>query len=329
MTYLQDNPPGRSQFRLPRRADATGAIVVHTAENGGRGAAGSAEAVAEFIQRRTGPGSYHTIADESKWIHLAPYEAEAFGEGTGGNRWALHLSFACRTVDWAMMPDDRTKRLLDQGARAAADMARWVKAEHGITVPARLITAAEYQAGQPGFISHAALDPTRRSDPGIGFPWARFLALFAYAYHMETPTMTTTEKPFAAQVNEALQLLTEHAGYTGALDGLFGPKALEALHRLKNRNESVEVAYRALRADHESLSALHKAGLHSKSELTTNLAFSKAESARLAAELLDVKAGLEAARADLDELRRRPASELVDALAVHVGHMATLLEDRP
>lgn len=305
MTYLQDNPPTRSQFRLPRRATPTGAIGVHTAENGGAGAAGTAEAVAGFIQRRTDPGSYHAITDESEWIHLIPYEAEAFGEGTGGNRWTLHLSFACRTTDWATMPDDRRKRMLDMGARAAADMARWIHTEHGITVPARLITAAEYRAGRPGFISHAALDPGRRSDPGSDFPWATFFALFAY--HMETPDMADTEKPFAAEVNEALQLLTEHAGYTGALDGLFGPKALESLHRLKNRNESLDVARRVCRADYDSLSALHTQALRSNSELVDALA---------------------AARADLDGLRRRPASELVDALAIHVNHMATLLEDR-
>ena len=33
MTYLQNNPPARSQFRLPRRADATGAIVVQDLED--------------------------------------------------------------------------------------------------------------------------------------------------------------------------------------------------------------------------------------------------------------------------------------------------------
>ena len=318
MTYLQRNPPARSQFRLPRRADATGAICVHTAENSGGGAAGSAEAVARFIQRRQTPGSYHAIVDESEWIHLIPFSAEAWGEGTGGNRWALHLSFACRTVDWATMPDDRRKRLLDQGARAATDMARWVKAEHGITVPARLITAAEYRAGRPGFTSHAALDPSRRTDPGSDFPWIDFLDL--YAYHMETPDMT--DKPFAAQVNEALQLLTEHAGYTGALDGLFGPKALEALHWLKNdwHEQAVDLAAHAAGLD--DLSARNGSLAAQVASLTADLGFSEAESGQLAAELLDVKA-------DLDELRRRPASELVDALAVHVGHMATLLEDRP
>ena len=253
--YLVTNPPIRQQFRLPRRATPTGAIVVHTAENRGAGAAGSAKAVARFIERRPDPGSYHAIVDESEWIQLVPYEAEAFGEGSGGNRWALHLSFACRTTDWATMPDDRRQRLLDQGAQAAAAMARWVKAKHGITVPARKIWSIEYRSGVPGFIGHAALDPKRRTDPGSDFPWSMFLAHF---FHMEKSDMI--EKPFAAQVNEALQLLTDHAGYTGSLDGLFGPQALEALHRLKNDRERLEDVVKSLRkASQDILSILDSA----------------------------------------------------------------------
>ena len=261
MTYLQNNPPARSQFRMPRRATPTGGIVVHTAENGGAGIVGSAKAVARFIQRRTdAAGSYHAIVDESEWIQLVPYEAEAFGEGSGGNRWALHLSFACRTTDWATMPDDRRKRLLDMGAQAAAAMARWCRDSFGIVVPGRVIMdTLGYRAGQPGFISHAAIDPARRTDPGKDFPWVLFIK--AFNREMETtPDMTDTEKPYAAQVNEALQLLTEHAGYTGAIDGLFGPKALEALHRLKNDRERLEDVVKSLReASQDILSILDSA----------------------------------------------------------------------
>lgn len=40
--------------------------------------------------------------------------------------------------------------------------------------------------------------------------------------------------PYQAEVNEALQLLTDAGFYTGELDGWFGPRALTALHALKN-----------------------------------------------------------------------------------------------
>lgn len=256
--YLIANPPARSQYRLPRRSEPTGAIVVHTAESmiDVTGPDGGAEAVARFIQRRADPGSYHAIADSDSWLQVVPYEAEAFGEGTGGNRWALHLSFACRATDWRTMDDRRRMDMLDQGVDAAADMARWLQAEHGVTVPAVHITPTAYRSGRAGFVGHGELDPGRRTDPGDRFPWGEFLAKFQA--RMETPAMPETP-PYAAEVNEALQLLTEHAGYAGALDGLFGPQALEALHRLKNDRHELRVLLKAAAEHSRTLTQIEQA----------------------------------------------------------------------
>jgi hypothetical protein len=187
--YLEDHPPASRQFHDPRRARVTGAIVVHTAEAPADLLAPdlAAEGVAGFIARRSDPGSYHTLVDSDSIVRLGRYEWEMFGEGTGGNRWALHLSFACETITWRLGTSNRwVTGALRNGARAAADMARWVESTTDIVVPARRITPAQYRAGRPGFIGHGELDPGRRSDPGLHFPWEEFLA--HYADEMSTTT---------------------------------------------------------------------------------------------------------------------------------------------
>lgn len=235
MTYLEDHPPASPQYRRPRRSPLTGAIVLHDAENATdlELPDAGAEDVARFISTRSDAGSYHTVVDSDSIVRLIPYDWEAFHEGTGGNRWSLGLSLAYGSK----RPPTATwwAGALRNAAIEARAMADYVKATTGITVPARRITAEQYRAGLPGFVSHAELDPRRRSDP-VGFPWDVFLPLFANTTTTEVPTMPTSPtNPYAAETREALQLLAEHAGYTGTLDPpWFGPKALKALHDLKN-----------------------------------------------------------------------------------------------
>lgn len=178
-TYLEDNPPVRSQFRRRRRAKPTGAIVVHTGENATDLTLpdGGAEAVARFISRRTdGPGSYHSIVDSDSRVRLGRFEWEMFHEGTGGNRWSLGLSFACRARQWEQLRAiGWADGAMEWGAVAAAEMIEWLKSEHGITVPLKRISPSEYRSGRPGFVGHGELDPGRRSDPGADFPWDWFL----------------------------------------------------------------------------------------------------------------------------------------------------------
>ncbi|MGF1600061.1 MAG: hypothetical protein ACFCVK_24660 [Acidimicrobiales bacterium] len=190
--YLEDHPPARSQFRSTRRATVSGAIVVHTAENATDLVLpdGGAEAVASFISRRTDvAGSYHSVVDSDSIVRVGRYEWEMFGEGTGGNRWALHLSFACRASQWATLPESWFVGALRNGAAEAASMARWVAATVGVAVPARRITAARYRALEPGFVGHGDLDPGRRSDPGADFPWDEFLGLYAAEMSTSSPSV--------------------------------------------------------------------------------------------------------------------------------------------
>lgn len=181
MAWLEDHPPKRSQFRRPRRDALSGVIVVHTAENTPDHVAfdGGAEAVARFIRDRSDAGSYHDLVDSDSAINLVRYDDEAYHDGTGSNLHSLGLSIATRADVWPLAPQAWRDGAIEQAARAAARMAGHVKARTGIVVPARRIDRAASELRQPGFISHAERDPTRRTDPGRAFPWDQFLARFA------------------------------------------------------------------------------------------------------------------------------------------------------
>jgi hypothetical protein len=179
--YLIDNPPASKQYRAPRRATPSGVVVVHTAENTPDFVAfdGGAEAVARFIQGRSGPGSYHDLADSDSCIQLVPYDAEAFHDATGSNPHSYGVSGATRADVWPLAPQDWINGCVHQMAGGAARYAGWLKARNGIVIPARRISRSESELRMPGFISHGERDPGRRHDPGAHFPWDQFLTEFA------------------------------------------------------------------------------------------------------------------------------------------------------
>lgn len=208
IAYLQSVKLASPQYRKGRRGHPgtgrklTGAIAVHTAESilDNLGPDTGAENVADWMRRRLDPGSYHDLCDSDSFVHLVDYSNEAFHDGTGGNRYSLGLSFACRTTDWAKMSLRQKDAFVENGARRAAAMAQYVLDTEGIVIPAKRITAAEYRAGKAGFVSHAELDPGRRSDPGNKshqFPWTQFLNRFAeLTRHLgNKPTKPTTPNP--------------------------------------------------------------------------------------------------------------------------------------
>lgn len=198
--YLVDNPPTRRQFRATRRAKPSGVIVVHTAENTPDtiGPDSGAEAVARFIKNRSDPGSYHLLADSDSWLHLVPLSAEAYGDGTGSNPHAVHISVATTAARWPSLSSAWRNGAIHQLALAAAHASAWLKAEHGITVPARRISRVQSDLGVPGFISHAERDPARRSDPGAHFPWDRFLSTY------ERLTQEDDDMPTPAEIARAV-----------------------------------------------------------------------------------------------------------------------------
>lgn len=242
--YFDDNHPARSQYRTRRavppwaqRRTVT-AIVVHTAENDldDLGPDSGAENVARFIANRTdAAGSYHSIVDSDSTVRLGRYDWEMFHEGTGGNGWSLGLSFACNADSWptALHHSSWHSAALRGGVIEAVDMIRWVHETYKVAVPARRITAEEYRAGVPGFISHAALDPGRRSDPGDRFPWNAFLdgihSQLGHDDDGETPMPTDTLVADWQRLLVASGYNIGTSGPTGdGIDDKFGPKTLAA-----------------------------------------------------------------------------------------------------
>lgn len=196
--FLQQHALARSQYR-PRRSEPTGGIAVHSAENitdlvlpdGG------AEAVARYMLTRTTPGSYADVVDSDSGILLVDYDLAAFHDGTGSNDWSTSISFACKAHQWPTLTEWWISGAITNAAAAARRQSDWVYSKRGFHVPARRITAAQYRSGIAGFVSHAQLDPTRRTDPGEAFPWDRFLAAYA-ATHATPPTGTTIDRPTTA-----------------------------------------------------------------------------------------------------------------------------------
>ena len=165
MAWLNDNPPARSQFRSPRRDDIR-CVVVHTSEQppdldgedtGTLGLAG-------FIKRRSSAGSYHQIVDSDSTLQLVEDEDEAYGARYGWNRWSLHISHCTKAALWNDMPLSYVQSLMQNSAAIVADWCEKYK------IPVSLITKADGESGKKGIISHARVDPTRRTDPGWSIP---------------------------------------------------------------------------------------------------------------------------------------------------------------
>lgn len=184
--YLIDHPPRQRQFR-DRGTTASGVLVIHTAENlpDWVGEDSGAEGVARFIQGRSDFGSYHFLADSDSLVHLIPLEKQAYGDGTGSNPHAIHISAATRTTAWSQMSRERRRGFLLNMARAAHRASSYVEKLHGVRIPARRVSRAESTDRKEGFISHAERDPSRRSDPGKDFPWDEFLDIYR---ELEEPT---------------------------------------------------------------------------------------------------------------------------------------------
>ena len=221
--YLEDNPPVRSQFRVGRRDPVKPVIVVHTAESGTdtAGPDPKAENVASFIRTRSTAGSYHLIGDRDSIIQLIRFENEAYHDRTGSNRWAISISLAMNAADWPGLSTTRRAELTTTAGQMAAIAARWL-ADRGLGIPEPvLLTKAESdRSDASGFTSHARRDPTRRTDPGAGFPWTDFFRRYQQAL---------SDGGLEPDRDTLIRQLQSLVGVTP--DGIVGPLTRAALNR--------------------------------------------------------------------------------------------------
>lgn len=192
--YLLDYPnPYTPQTGYPRRGSSlSGTCIIHTAENAMdlSGPDDSAESVANFIRTRSDYGSYHTLVDSDSIIEMAPYEYETWQDSMT-NPWAVGLSCAVQANSWHLIPIGRREAIYRNLAIAAADFVKYMKSK-GITVPLRRISGAEARARVPGFCAHGD-SGVDRSDPGLGFEWAKFFQYTKEALGL-TPSTPVTPK---------------------------------------------------------------------------------------------------------------------------------------
>lgn len=220
--YLEVNKPERSQFRVTRRAAVKPVIVLHTAENISDtvGADSKAENVANFIKNRKDPGSYHLIGDRDSIIQLVRFASEAYHDGTGSNRWSIGISLAIQSKDWSSFSAKIEAEYVESMAEMAAISARWLESV-GVGAPeVRRLTKVESDSSlASGFISHGDRDPSRRSDPGEGFPWNDFLV--AYSKKVSGNNVVT-----GGSVEELQRALNV------AADGIIGPITMAAVRKV-------------------------------------------------------------------------------------------------
>lgn len=244
---LLDRPQARKQYGIPRRGNTrpSGTMVVHTAENAPDldGPDSGAENVAAWLLRRTDAGSYHSLVDSDSIVLLAPTHAETWHE-TSTNRWAVGISAAVRAAGWADIPTERRHAIVRNLALAAAQHARVLRDQYGVTVPAVRITRAQALARVPGFIGHGEIDTGRRSDPGASFDWTLFLSAYAEAMALPAPPPGPAPSP-AAPASGLLEDGKWGAATTRDLQGVFGTTVDGVVsHQWRSRhNESLYAAH--------------------------------------------------------------------------------------
>ena len=242
--YLITNPPRVRQFR-ERGTTISGVVVVHTAESypDEAGPDTGAESVARFIQQRTTYGSYHRLCDSDSIVNLVPLSMQAYGDGTGTNPHAMHVSAATQAAKWPSLSKSWIEETVENMALAAHEFSDELERVHGVRIPARRVTKAQSTSRTEGFISHGERDPGRRYDPGASFPWGMFMEAFQ---DFEAPKVAKPVKvrpTRGGQVDAALVLSRKAAA---ELDKARGGGARG--DALEHAEKQLRQARRALRA---------------------------------------------------------------------------------
>lgn len=179
---LLDRPNAHGRHYYPTRRtcqhgiDGPHLIVAHTSEQlpDYRPPDDGAEALTGYAQTTERLVSWHDSVDADSWVPLLPSSHTAW-HVRGFNRCGHGIEMATKAHLWGAAPGVWVGGTIGNFARAAAavivasaDPQRWILD--------RELTRAEVDRGAWGFVSHARLDPGRRTDPGRAYPWAVALA---------------------------------------------------------------------------------------------------------------------------------------------------------
>lgn len=187
--YLLDNPNphgivnGDGQYHgYEKRTQAIRLIVMHVpvALQGLVGEDRTAEAVASYFANTDRPASAHVNIDRDSVVPLLPDDHVAF-HVRNYNSPSLGIECGWDYDDWGKHPEADLQVIQRVAAWCAPRMEKY-------GIPPILLTKGQVDQGYQGFTAHSYLDPTRRKDPGPGFPWAILFAEIA-KLRQETPTM--------------------------------------------------------------------------------------------------------------------------------------------
>ena len=178
-TFFELNKQQYKQHGYPRRGGGFTApqITLHTYE---APHTRSLLAAATWLTQRTTPGSYHALAGddhEQDVLQLAPWSHETW-HSVPSNNWSIGISAVAYAHQWNDIPAESRNNLVKSMAFAAANAADWLEVVHGRIVEPRFLNRAQAMRKESGFVTHAVMDPGRRSDPGKPFPADLFLSHF-------------------------------------------------------------------------------------------------------------------------------------------------------
>ena len=141
----------------------------------------SAERTAAYASSTDRRVSWHLTADTDTFVPMLPASFTAWHAG-GYNSPTWGVEFCKLDTSWTGEPEPFVAGTLRNGVAGIR------REPEVLALPRRRATRAELDAAiahydrtgeaiPVGWIPHSELDPERRSDPGLDFPWTRFFAL--------------------------------------------------------------------------------------------------------------------------------------------------------
>lgn len=184
------------------------------------GADHSAEGTNSYGATTSRAASWHSCIDSDSIAPALPDEYTAF-HCVNYNSPSLGLEISNKDARWDNKPEPWTAATLLNAARVCLD---W---ERKYSIPRVLRSKAEVDAGARGYSYHMFLDPDRRRDPGVTFPWDYFVSLLeSLEAGTAPPAAPPTETPWRPEGDGLLRKY------------VYGPRTKQLQSRLNIRADS-------------------------------------------------------------------------------------------